>query len=51
MFGHLLDDTHREKLCFTQFSTRVAASDFYRMFTQSAKFYLFYYHVLKSTDV
>ena len=29
----------------------LAASDLFHMFTQSIKFYTFYYHVLKSTDV
>ena len=39
------NDTHREKLCFTQFSTRIywnrglAVSDLFRVFTQSVKFY------------
>ena len=45
-----LNDTHREKLCFTQFSIRngwLAASDLFRIFTQSIKFYTFHYHVLK----
>ena len=39
------------KKCFTQFSTRMAASDLFHMFKQSIKFYTFYYHVFKSTDV
>ena len=45
-----LDDTHREKLCFTQFSTRhgcLAASHLFHMFTHSNKFYTFHYHVLR----
>ena len=29
----------------------LAASGLFHMFTQSVKFYTFYYHVLKSTDV
>ena len=44
------NDTHREKLCFTQFSIRngwLAASDLFRIFTQSIKIYTFHYHVLK----
>ena len=39
------------KLCLTQFSTRMAASDLFHMFTQSIKFYTFQYSVLKSRDV
>ena len=46
----VFNDTHREKLCFIQFSTRMAASLFH-MFTESVKFYAFYYYVLKGTDV
>ena len=42
-----LNDTHREKQCFTQLSTRMAASDLFDMFTQSVKFYIFHYHVFK----
>ena len=41
----LINDTHREKL-FYLVSTRngwLAASDLFRMFTQSFKFYTFYY--------
>ena len=30
---------------------RLAPSDFFHMFTQSIRFYTFYYHVPKSTDV
>ena len=48
-----VNDTHREKLCFTQFSTRngcLAASDLIQMFTQSIKFYTFHCHVLKVTS-
>ena len=37
----LLNDTHRKKLCFTQFSTGMAASDVFHVFTQSIKFYTF----------
>ena len=33
------NDTQREKLCFAQFITRMAASDLFHMFTQSIKFY------------
>ena len=50
----LLNDTHKEKLYFTQFSTRMAAwllLIFFHMFTQSVKFCAFHYHLLKSTDV
>ena len=45
-----INDTHREKMCFTQFSTKngcLAASDLFNMFTQSVKFYTFHYHVLR----
>ena len=45
-----INDTHREKLCFTQFSIRniwLAASELFRMFTQSVKFYTFHYNVLR----
>ena len=31
--GTEINDIHREKPCFTQFSTRMAASDFFCMFT------------------
>ena len=41
-FGYeISDDTHREKLCFIQFSTKngwLAASDLFHMFTQWIKF-------------
>ena len=33
------------KNCFTQFITRMTASDLFHMFTQSIKFCTFYYHV------
>ena len=47
-----LNDTYREKLCFTQFKNDcLAASDVFYMLTQVIKLYTFYYHVLKSTDV
>ena len=45
-----INDTLREKLCFTQFSIRngwLPASDLFPMFTESIKFYTFHYHVLK----
>ena len=51
------NDTHKEKLCFTQFSKKIywkislAASDLFRMFTQSVKFYTFHCHSVKTTDV
>ena len=45
-----INDTHRKKLCFTQFSTRMAASlgclaasdVFFHVFSQTIKFYTFY---------
>ena len=43
-----VNDTFWEKLCFTQFSTRMAAwllLTFF-MFTQSIKFFAFHYHLL-----
>ena len=40
-----------EKMRFTQFSTRMAASELFHMFTQSIKFCTLYYHVSKSADV
>ena len=52
-----VNDTHREKLCFTHFSTRIywnrslAASDLFHMFTQPIKFYIFHCHILKSADI
>ena len=51
----LVNDTDREKLCFTQFSEAknrsLAATDLFHIFTQSIKFYTFQCHILKSTDV
>ena len=53
----VVNDTHDEKLCFTQFSTIIywngslAASDLFPVFTQSIKLYTFHCHILKSTDV
>ena len=45
-----LNDTHGEKLCFIQLSTKngwLAASDLFHIFTQLIKFYYtFHYHVL-----
>ena len=46
-----INDTHRKKLCFTQVSTRMAASDLFYVFTQSIRLHTFYYHILKSIDV
>ena len=42
---HVFNDTHREKLCFTQFRTRIswrrlAAAVLVHMFTPSVKFYI-----------
>ena len=45
----MFNDTHREKLCYTQFSTRMAAW-LLLMFTQSIKLYKLPYFLLKSTD-
>ena len=51
------NDTHRVKLCLTQYNTRIqwyrnlAACDPFHMFIQSVKFYIFRYHIWKSTDV
>ena len=48
-----LNNTHKEKLCFTLFSTRIyqnrslAASDLFHMFIQPIKFYTFHCHILK----
>ena len=45
-----LNDTHKEKLCFIQFSTRMAGwllLTFFIMFIQSIKFYTFHYHALR----
>ena len=52
-----LNDNHREKLCFTYFSTRIywnislATSDLFHMFSLPIWFYTFYFHILKGTDV
>ena len=43
-----INDTHREKLCFYSIQYKngcLAASDFFHIFTQSIKFYTFYYQV------
>ena len=47
----LINDTHREKLFYSIHykNGRLAASDLFHMFTQTIKFYTFYYHVLKIT--
>ena len=44
-------NTHREKLCLIQFSTRMTVdSNLFDMFTQSIKFYCkFHYHLLSKT--
>ena len=44
---HLFKDTHRKKLFYSiQYENScLAASDLFHMFTQSIKFYTFYYHV------
>ena len=42
-----VNDTHREKLCFTQFC--MPAFDIFHIFTQLIMFYTFHYPVLKST--
>ena len=47
------NDTHREKLCFTQLSTRMAAWLFPTFFIYACTIngvYTFYYHVLKNTE-
>ena len=55
--GFLVNDNHREKLYFTQFSARIywnrslAASELFLIFTQSIKLYAFHCHTLKSTNV
>ena len=53
VYSIMFNDTHREKLCFTQFSTTMAAWLLLTLLLliQLIKFYTFYYHVLKSTDV
>ena len=43
-FAKIVNDTHREKLCFTQFSkiiysNKLTASNFLHMFTQSIRLY------------
>ena len=54
---NLINDAHREKLYFTQFSTRIywnrslAASDFFHVFTLTIKFYTFHCQIFKTTDV
>ena len=51
------NNAHREKLCLTQFSTRIywnrslAASDLFHMFIQSIKFHTFNCNILKNNDV
>ena len=47
------NDTHREKTVLLRSVPDgcLAASDIFHMFTQSIKFYTFYYYLLKSTDV
>ena len=48
-----LNVNHREKLCFTEFSTRIywnsslVASGLFFLFTQSNKFYKFHWHGLR----
>ena len=47
---YCVNDTHREKLYFVQFSTKngcLPASDLFHMFTQAITFYTFHYRVLK----
>ena len=44
-----INDTHREKLCFTRFGTRITA--WLLQLVQSVKFYTSFYHVLNNTDV
>ena len=49
-----LNNTHRKKIVLYSVQYKnghFATSDIFRMFTQSIKFYTFYYHVSKSTDV
>ena len=56
-FLEIFNNTHWEKLSFTQFSTRIywnsslADSELFHMFTQSIKFFTFHCHILKSTNV
>ena len=50
----VINNTHRVKTVFNSIESKngcLATSDFFRMFTQSIKFYTFHYYVLKSTDV
>ena len=49
----IFNDAHREKLFYSiQYKNGwSAASDLFHMFTESIKFYTFYYHTLKSTNV
>ena len=60
VFMFELSNTHREKLYFTQSTTKMfwnktlAPPDLFHMFTQpifKKKLYTFHYHILKSTDV
>ena len=47
---YCINDTHREKLCFTQFSTKNGsgpASALFQIIIQSIKLYTFHYHVLR----
>ena len=47
------NDTQREKTVLLRSVQDgcLTASDIFHMFTQSIKFYTFYYYLLKSTDV
>ena len=55
--AYAINDAHRNKLRFTQFSTKIyrnrklAAFDLFHLLTQSFKFYTFHCHILQSTDV
>ena len=45
----MVNDTHSERLCFTQFSKKngwLAAFDLFHVFALSIKFYTFHYYVL-----
>ena len=52
----LIDDTHKVKLYFTQFSTRIylnrslTTSDLFHVFTLSIKFYTFHCYIFKISD-
>lgn len=49
----IFNDTHREKNCFTQFSTRMHVwllLTVFICFTQSIKVYSFHYHVLNTNE-